>query len=86
MKATKGNKEYSIDENQKKAYQDMGFDIIGDDGEVIAYGRGKTVPYEEYAILKAELDALKADEASDQEESPERGAKKGKAAEQKAGE
>ena len=46
MRATKGNKEYTIDEMQKKFYQDSGFDILNDDGEVIAYGRGKTVPYD----------------------------------------
>lgn len=41
MRAIKGNKEYIIDESQKKAYQDSGFDIMDDDGKVIGYGRGK---------------------------------------------
>lgn len=57
MKAVKGNKEYNIDENQKKAYQDAGFDIFSDAGEVIGYGRGKTVSYDEYMKLKAALEA-----------------------------
>ena len=43
MKAEKGNREYFIDESQKKLYQDRGFDIKNDEGTVIAYGRGKTV-------------------------------------------
>lgn len=60
MRAVKGNREYTIDETQKKGYQDAGFDIIDDDGNVIAYGRGKTVPYEEYAAVRKELDELKA--------------------------
>ncbi|WP_195320761.1 hypothetical protein [[Clostridium] symbiosum] len=60
MKAIKGNKEYSIDEKQKKFYQDAGFDIKDDNGNVIAYGRGKTVPYGDYAALKEENKALKA--------------------------
>ena len=60
MKASKGNKEYAIDEKQKKFYQDAGFDIKADDGKVIAYGRGKTVSYGDYAALKEENDALKA--------------------------
>ncbi len=60
MKAAKGNKEYVIDESQQKSYQDSGFDIIDDDGDIIAYGRGKTVPYGDYAALKEELEALKA--------------------------
>lgn len=60
MKATKGNKEYSIDESQQRAYQDQGFDIKEDDGSVIAYGRGKMVPYGDYMALKKELEDLKA--------------------------
>lgn len=74
MRAIKGNKEYIIDEGQKKAYQDSGFDIVGDDGEVIGYGRGKTVPFDDYMKvvkeverlrgLAAENEALKAENAS----------------------
>lgn len=59
MKAVKGNKEYFIDESQKKGYQDRGYDIIGDDGSVSAYGRGKTVPYDEYEKAVRENNALK---------------------------
>lgn len=75
MRAVKGNKEYMIDESQQKGYQDMGFDILNDDGVVIAYGRGKTVLYDEHmkavkeieklqelaAERSAEIDALKAE-------------------------
>lgn len=61
MKATKGNKTYSIDEKDKGRYQDAGYDIQDEDGKVIAYGRGKTVSYEEYEKLKAENEALKAE-------------------------
>lgn len=59
MKAVKGNKEYLIDESQKKNYQDRGFDIIDDDGSVVTYGRGKTVPYDEYEKVVAQNKALK---------------------------
>ena len=59
MKAVKGNKQYTIDETQKKFYQDGGFDIYDDAGELISYGRDKKVPYEEYAALKKELEELK---------------------------
>lgn len=58
MRATKGNKEYTIDEVQKKFYQDSGFDILNDDGEVIAYGRGKTVPYDEHMKAVKEIECL----------------------------
>lgn len=64
MKAVKGNKEYTITQTEKKAYQDRGFDILDDVGEVIAYGRGKTVPYGEFAELKAELEAVKKENAT----------------------
>lgn len=59
MRAVKGNKEYMIDESQTKFYQDSGFDIV-EDGKIIAYGRGKTVPYGEYIALKEENEVLKA--------------------------
>lgn len=58
MKAVKGNKEYTIDESQQKAYQDAGFDIA-EDGNVIAYGRGKTVPYDDYMRAVAEIKVLR---------------------------
>lgn len=59
MKALKGNKVYTIDEKQKKNYVDAGFDIQDDNGKVIAYGRGKTVPYMDHVLLKEENEKLK---------------------------
>lgn len=59
MRAEKGNKVYTITEEQKERYQNDGFDIFSDDGEIIAYGVGKNVSYEEYAALKKENEALK---------------------------
>ena len=59
MKAIKGNKVYTIDEKQKKTYVDAGFDIKDDSGKVIAHGRGKTVPYADFAALQEENKALK---------------------------
>ena len=61
MKAVKANKVYTITEAEKKRYIDEGFDICDDDGEIIAYGRGKTVPYEEYCAVQAELEKLQAE-------------------------
>lgn len=58
MRAVKGNKEYTIDESQQKFYQDGGFDILGDDGNVVAYGRGKTVAYDEYVKAAKEIERL----------------------------
>lgn len=59
MRAEKGNKVYIISEEQKEDYLNEGFDIISDEGEVLAYGRGKSVPYEKYADLKSENEALR---------------------------
>lgn len=59
MKAVKLNKEYTISEQEKARYIAEGYDIVDAEGNVIAYGRGKTVPYEEYKKLRDELNALK---------------------------
>ena len=61
MKAVKENREYTISETEKDYYNPKGFDILDDSGEVIAYGKGKTVSYDEYARVVKELEALKAD-------------------------
>lgn len=67
MKAVKANKEYSITEAEKKGYIDQGFDIINDDGTILAYGRGKTVPYDEYMKVVNELEEVKASLGTDDE-------------------
>lgn len=77
MKAVKGNKVYLVDEMNKEDYQNRGFDILDDDGNVIAYGRGKTVPYGDYEALKKENEALK-EAAKKNEESAESEKKPGK--------
>lgn len=59
MRAEKGNKVYTITEEQKEYYQNDGFDILSDDGKIIAYGIGKNVPYEKYEALKSENEALR---------------------------
>lgn len=59
MTAEKGNKVYTISEAEKDTYQSQGYDIF-EDGKMIAYGKGKTVPYEDYMKLKEENEKLKA--------------------------
>ena len=59
MRAEEGNKVYTITEEQKEHYQNDGFDILSDDGKIIAYGIGKNVPYEKYEALKSENEALR---------------------------
>ena len=64
MKAIKGNKVYTITETEKKMYQDAGFDIKDDNGNIVAYGRGKSVPYVQYMEIMKENAALKKKVAS----------------------
>lgn len=59
MRAERGNKEYIIDETMMADYQNQGYDIYDDSGEVVAYGKGKTVAYEEHMALKKENTELK---------------------------
>ncbi len=58
MTAEKGNKVYTITEAEKESYQSRGYDIYEDE-KVIAYGKGKTVPYEDYMKLQEENERLK---------------------------
>ena len=60
MTAEKENKVYTITEEQKATYLAEGFDLRDDEGNIIAYGAGKTVAYEEYMALKKENEELRA--------------------------
>ena len=59
MTAEKANKVYMITEEQMEAYRTEGYDIRDDDGRIVAYGAGKSVPYEEFAKVCAENKGLK---------------------------
>lgn len=72
MKAVKGNKVYTVTEQEKQSYISRGFDILDDNGNTVAYGSGKTVSYDEYAKVKAELENLKAAEPEKTSKSPKK--------------
>ncbi len=76
MKAIKANKEYSITEQEKERYQKEGFDILDETGKVIAYGKGRTVPYERYMKVVEELDALKKKKTENKTENKNEGGKR----------
>ena len=57
MKAVKANRQYTITEAEVASFRNEGYDIYGDDGKLIHYGVGKTVPFERYAKLMAQLEA-----------------------------
>lgn len=55
MKAKKDNKVYQIaNDQEKKRYLKEGFDIYGDDGELLEHSPMKKIAYSEYAKLQAE--------------------------------
>lgn len=51
MKAIKANKQYTISESEKNSYLAQGFDIYGDDGELIERSSSSTVSRREYDEL-----------------------------------
>lgn len=59
MKAVKGNKEYKINEASRESYRNLGYDIVEDDGKIIAYGKGKTIAYEKHEEVAKELETAK---------------------------
>lgn len=59
MIAVKGNRTYAVsDDREKEARRADGFDIYDDEGKLVAYAKGKTIPMEEHL---AEVDKLKAE-------------------------
>lgn len=71
MKATRGNKVYTIDETQKAMYQAQGYDIVDDEGKIVQYGAGKTVSYEEYKALEEKVSKLEEDNKNLKKENKE---------------
>ena len=61
MKAIKNNKEYTVDEDTKKAYLAQGYNICDDNGKVIEYAPTATVKRVEYDKLLKENEKLKAE-------------------------
>lgn len=58
MKAVKANKEYVVTEVNKAFYVKQGFDIIDEAGNLVAYGAGKTVPYDDHMQAVREVERL----------------------------
>lgn len=81
LKAVKGNKVYKIEETEKRKFLAQGYDIYGEDGEIVEHSAKSTVPYKQYAALEtqnkkleAELEELKKKNPSNEnseENSPE---------------
>lgn len=76
--AVRGNKQLKIDEAEKAAYLNQGYDIAKEQNgqlQTIAVSPSKTVPYAEYKKLLDENEALKDEIAALQEQLAEPGKK-----------
>lgn len=58
MFAVKNNVEYSISENEKKQYIELGFDIYDENGKKISEGANKKVSAKQYSDLKKKYEEL----------------------------
>lgn len=63
MFAVKGNKQYTIESREKDAFVADGFDILDENGNLIAEGAGKQVPAAALKAVQAENEKLKAENA-----------------------
>lgn len=63
MFAVKGNKQYTIESREKDAFIADGFDILDENGNLIAEGAGKQVPAAALKAVQAENKKLKAENA-----------------------
>jgi len=62
MRAKKENKVYRIaTESEKQRYLKEGYDIYDEEGKILEHSPLKKIAYGEYAKVKAENDALKAE-------------------------
>lgn len=63
MKAIKANRQYTITEADVQSFVRDGYDVYDDNGDVVAYGAGKTVSFEKYLsdvkALESEIEELK---------------------------
>ena len=59
MRAKKSNKSYNIEPREVNSFKSQGYDIYDDDGNLVFYGDGKTVPANRYLELQKENEQLK---------------------------
>ena len=58
MIAIKANRQYTINETDVQSFAKEGYDVYDDKGNLVAIGLGKSVPYEKYMKLMAQVEAL----------------------------
>lgn len=57
MKAYKDNRVYTITEADVESFRKEGYDVYDDEGNLVVYGAGKTVPYEQYEKVQEMYEA-----------------------------
>lgn len=63
MKAKKANRVYTITEAEVEPFRKEGYDIFDDNGRLLYYGAGKTVPYEKYVNAIKAYELLESENA-----------------------
>ena len=58
MVAIKENRQYTINDTDIQSFAKEGYDVYDDHGNIVAYGMGKSVPYEKYMKLMGTVEAL----------------------------
>ena len=58
MRAVKENRQYTINDTDVQTFANDGYDVYDDNGNIVAYGVGKTVPYEKYMKLMEQVEKL----------------------------
>lgn len=58
MIAIKSNRQYTINETDVQSFAKEGYDIYDDKGNLVAYGMGKSVPYEKYMKMTERVEEL----------------------------
>ena len=58
MLAVKENREYTINDTDVQSFANEGYDVFDDKGNLIAYGKGKTVSYDKYMKVVEQTERL----------------------------
>lgn len=58
MKAIKENRQYTINDTDVQRFARDGYDVYDDDGNIVAFGVGKSVPFEKYAKAMEQIEKL----------------------------
>ena len=58
MLAVKENREYTINDTDVQRFANEGYDVFDDNGNLIAYGKGKSVSFDKYMKVVEQTEKL----------------------------